>query len=467
MNKLHLFPDSNIFLHYKPIPEFDWSKYDRFDEIDIIVCRTVQREIDNLKDGRVGRRTRRARSTASKFLELAENGPQEQRTTSPKVTLKLDIAARPSQEHGEDLDYSQPDDQIVGYVARFRADNPDADARILTRDSGPIMTAKSVCIPYEIPDDAWRLEPEQDDRDQEIRKLTEEVKELRQQEPQFKIKCLTQEGKLSDSIRIDYNLFLPLEQDEKDRLIETLLLLYPPAVRAQNANSLGSRYLGFAIPKESIARYETQEHPDWLAKCRRLLPEVHSIIQAGHLPEITLEVQNCGSRPAINARIDIQAKGQFSLTHPILRLQDVGLIPEKRRPVPPRQPKPVYDLSSFLGGYLSPNLPPFPLVSPVHKQRDKEGFYYTEATSLTPQKSVSLTCDLWRHALEQEDFTVRAVPDTTNGGITGEIVCTVHAENLSKPISRKFIVTLCPNQLSTLSYAIEWFTTPGPTESED
>ena len=107
------------------------------------------------------------------------------------------------------------------------------------------------------------------------------------------------------------------------------------------------------------------------------------------------------------------------------------------------------------------------LVNSVQKEHDKEGFYYTEATSLTPRKSVSLTCDLWRHALGQEDFTVRIVPDTTSEEITGELVCTVHAENLSKPVSQKLIVTLCPNQLSTLSYAIKWFTTPGPSESEE
>ena len=171
MPTLCLFADTNLFLHYKPLDQVDWSKLGDFDSIEVVVCPPIQREINALKGGREGRRSERARKTASILLEIAQHGPQQQRTASPNVMLDLYVTSQPKQDLADKLDYSQNDDRIIGHLAQFIEDNPSADAHLLTRDSGPVLKAKNLGIPYKIIPDEWLLPPEPDDRDRKIQQL--------------------------------------------------------------------------------------------------------------------------------------------------------------------------------------------------------------------------------------------------------------------------------------------------------
>ena len=150
MPTLCLFADTNLFLHYKSLDQIDWSKLGDFDHVEVVVCPPVQREIDALKGRREGRRSERARKAASALLEIALHGPQQQRPASPCVMLDLYVTSQPKQDLADSLDYSQNDDRIIGHLAQFREDNPSADAHLLTRDSGPILKAKNLKIPYKI-----------------------------------------------------------------------------------------------------------------------------------------------------------------------------------------------------------------------------------------------------------------------------------------------------------------------------
>ena len=40
---LCLFPDTNVFIQCRPLEELDWSDWADFEEVHLIVCRTVQR----------------------------------------------------------------------------------------------------------------------------------------------------------------------------------------------------------------------------------------------------------------------------------------------------------------------------------------------------------------------------------------------------------------------------------------
>ena len=89
MPTLYLFADSNLFLHYKSLKQIDWLRLGNCDDIEVVVCRTVQRELDALKDGRAGRRSDRARKAASILLKVAQYGPEAQEAASPRVALNL------------------------------------------------------------------------------------------------------------------------------------------------------------------------------------------------------------------------------------------------------------------------------------------------------------------------------------------------------------------------------------------
>ena len=75
MPDLYLFADTNLFLQCKVLQEIDWSQLGTFHHIEVVVCRTVQLEIDALKDAR----------DAGALTELA--APRASYFRSPKTVL--------------------------------------------------------------------------------------------------------------------------------------------------------------------------------------------------------------------------------------------------------------------------------------------------------------------------------------------------------------------------------------------
>lgn len=140
---LCLFPDTNVFIQCRPLEEFDWSEWADFEEVYLIVCRTVQREIDRQKTHGNDRVAQRARKTNSLFRHIIEKGYKVIREDGPPVKLILESSSVPSNELKDDLDYSNPDDEIIGFLYKYKQQYPEADVRLLTHDTGPMMTAKS------------------------------------------------------------------------------------------------------------------------------------------------------------------------------------------------------------------------------------------------------------------------------------------------------------------------------------
>ena len=455
MPTICLFADTNLFLHYKTLDQIDWSILGDFDSIEVVVCPPVQREIDDLKGGRQGRRSERARKTASMLMKIAEHGPQQQRAPSPRVILDLDVTSQPKQGLADWLDYSQSDDCIIGHLAQFREDNPSANAHLLTRDSGPVLKARNLGIPYiRIPDD-WLMPPEPDDREREIQQLKRQLQEFQAQEPEFNFSCDQMSADQSGKVEIAYGAFQPLTSRERDQLLERLQERYPRRV--------ANRKL---ISADVVSQYEDRDYPAWISECQEWMDVVHGVVQPEHCPELTVSIQNTGSRPARNTLIEIRASENIGLTVPMTELRELGLIPVLERPKPPRQPKPRRSLPYILNnrpGLI--RMTPPDLDIPQYR-RDQEDFEYASDVKLEIEPSVVLTCGLWRHSMEPQVFAVRLVPEKLDSPIKGEITCTVHADNLTTPAMFKLLVTLSPDYCSALEPALEWFTIPHPDERD-
>ena len=451
MLTLCLFADTNLFLHYKSLDQIDWSKLGDFDHIEVVVCPPVQREIDELKDGRERRRSERARKAASRFLEIAQHGPQQQRTASPCVMLDLYLTSQPKQDLADWLDYSQNDDLIIAHLAQFIDDNPSADAHLLTRDSGPLLKARNLGIPYKIIPDDWLLPLEPDDRDREIQQLKRQLGEFQAWEPEFDFLCSKLLGARPGHVEITYGAFQLLTSRERDQLLERLQERYLPRAVKRNW-----------ISADVVSQYEDRDYSAWISECQKWMDRVHDIVQLEHCPELTVSIQNIGSRPARNTLIEIRASGNIGLTAPITELRDCGLIPVMERPKPPDQPQ--IGWPSLLGNLTGLSRMALPNFDTARHLRDQEDFEYASDVKLDTEPSVVFTCGLWRHSLEPMEFTVRLVPEAFGSPITGEITCTVHAENLTKPAKFKLIVTLSPDYGPTLGPAFEWFTTPHADE---
>ena len=162
MRMLYLFPDTNLFLQCRSLKELPWSKWSGYEEIRLVVCRPVQREIDNRKNQGNDRVGKRARKTHGLFREIV-TGKEAcglVREAEPRVKLTVEPEWTPAQESNDPLDYSKTDDEIIGCLKSFVAAHPGVDARLLTHDSGPMATARMVSLSFEpVPDD-WLLPPE-------------------------------------------------------------------------------------------------------------------------------------------------------------------------------------------------------------------------------------------------------------------------------------------------------------------
>ena len=453
MPTLYLFADTNLFLHYQDLDQIDWSALGTLEHIEVVVCTPVQSEIDALKDGPRGRRSERARRTANMLVEITRQGPLMLRKAGPRVTLNLYPPRLPKPDLAEQLDYNRNDDRIIGFFARFIDDHPCEDARLITRDSGIIIMANQMGMQCETAPEAWQLPLESDPRDRQIQELRQEIQALRAHEPVFTFSCDQESNSQPRHVTIPYRAFQPLTEAEQSQLFERLIEVYPPRVADR-----------LITPAQDITKYEEEEHPAWVAQCQEYMQCVHEIVQDEHFPELTINIQNAGLRPGNNALVDIRASENFGLTPPMEDLKHVGLIPGMERPIPPRQPRNIFSRLADRNLFDFPySLPPGTLDIPM-ATRDQKDLEYTGTIKLEPESSIGLTCDLWRHAREALQVTVRLVPPHTDRPLTGQITCTIHADNLTKPAKYILVVTVSPENRPTMEPALAWFTTPHPDE---
>ena len=104
---LSFFPDTNLFIQCRPLEELDWSEWTDFEEIHLLVCRTVQREIDQRKNRGNDRSAQRARKTSSLFRSIIETGYKVIQDEGPQVKLVLESSSVLSPELKDRLDYEQ------------------------------------------------------------------------------------------------------------------------------------------------------------------------------------------------------------------------------------------------------------------------------------------------------------------------------------------------------------------------
>ena len=224
---LILFPDTNLFIQCKPLEEIDWSEWSEFSEVQLLVCRPVTREIDDQKNRGNTRVARRAKSTYRLLGPVAE-GQQEFLTikdSAPTVKLFLEAMSRTTSGLDDILDYTKIDDQIVGCLHRYRHDNPEIDARLLTYDRGPMMAARALELPFEVIRETWLLQPEHNELEKENARLKERVSQLESAEPRFKIELVDECGVSIEQLTVDHCILEPLSSSEVDVLMNSILVL--------------------------------------------------------------------------------------------------------------------------------------------------------------------------------------------------------------------------------------------------
>lgn len=480
---LYLFADTNLFIQCRALAELDWSPWASFDEVNVIVSRPVQREVDyrnNKGSDRVGDRSRAANKMFREIIQsdkdhrvIRDAGPCVKLYIKPEYSHDPDLAGR--------LDYGERDDQIIGTISIFKKQNPKADVRLLTDDGTPMATAQSLQIAVvEIPE-AWLLPPETTDAEKKLNTVQAELARLKKAEPQFKIACPDADGKPVERLEYALERFEALTESELGSLMLQITKRFPMATdfgrREPGEMKLGEGTLGslFAVKQifvpatdEQIVSYRAK-HTQWLQSCAQTLRSLHDTLnfQSGP-PSFCFVAVNDGVRPGKDALITIEAKGNFLIVPPPYRAsenedeensdsdakQQSRSIALPRPPTPPRGVWRNEYMTAFeaLHGNLDGLGSIIPdrgfLIEPF--RRDPNSFYYKPDRPKMPQSSFSLECEQWRHGADPEAFSGEIYFPPDEAAVAGALECEIHAENLSEIAKLCVPVRIIVNAVSVL-----------------
>lgn len=479
---LYLFVDTNLFIQCRDLSELDWSEWKDFSEVHLIVSLPVQREIDRQKtrgNDRVGQRARNTYSSLFREIATGEKEYQLVNMVEPQVRLFLESPSRPDRELASSLDYSRPDDEIVGCLSRFAKEHAHFDVRLLTHDTGPMMTARGLGLSVSPIRDDWILPPENNEEERKVARLKQEVSRLKKVEPQFDIRCVDAGGEEIEVLKLVHRIYSPLSEDDVSHCMDLLERRFPIETEFNHRNRVRPPIIATAIfgqrsyfepaSEEAIRNYRENDYPEWLDNCREWLTGVHETLQGKEgFPCFTFEVTNAGSRLGKDALVVIRARGDFKICPPpfeedeLEETEKMGL----RVPTPPKPPRGRWKLSDtslsrMLEGLNTLCRAPLvdipslnaPLYTSQTPRRDPNAFYYKPARITEPADTFSLECEQWRHGTCGESFVgdIFISEDATKA--SGALECEIHAENLSEPVIKRIPVRIEVQHPSASDYA--------------
>ena len=427
--RLYLFADTNLFIQCRHLEELDWSLWPEFSEVHVIVSRPVQREIDNQKNRGNDRVGRRARKAYQLFRDIVtgEDGYAVVRESGPAVKLILQGPKKPASGLSGVLDYSKADDEIVGHLYEHREQHVEHDVRLLTHDSGQMMTAKSLELPFVVIPDSWLLEPEASDTEKENRRLRIRNAEL-QKGPAFKIAFVDGDLEGVEAISAEHEVYAPLSRDELAELMQRLVESY----RLTITHGLG---------------VSAEAYQEWVDACEGILTALHYEMQveSGGVP-FTIVAANDGTRSARDALVEISAQGNLSIRpngednagfYAIMQEQKMSLPPAPR----------------LLQGFDHEGILSIPSARDSSYRRDPNAFYFKPERPEGPVASYSLESEQWRHGTGDSYFDGEIFVLHGDGEGRGLLQCVIHADNLAEPVKADVPVRITVNAASVMERA--------------
>lgn len=482
-NKLYLFPDTNIFLQCKPLGDVNFSEISDCDEIEIIITRPVQQEIDRQKGKGSSRLSKKAKSAAALFSRVLESADMTLviKENSPRVLLTMDLRLRPTEELADQLDYQEADDRFVGIAAGFRSVGSEFDVAIITNDSGPRFSAINHGMKCFTVPSSWMLAAETDEKDKKIQQLSAQLELLSKTKPDFVIRANNTEQFESihhyyTALSEDEIIFLlnmlssefPLENDFSRNDGSSPSLSFPRSLRAIE----NRQYI--PASEDEIERYTSILYPEWIKECEEILRACHEHLNPRVIKhKVTFELQNIGYAIAESSIVTFTAKGEFALSGNSWEIrEDLEEVNDIKLPPVPSAPKghsawsmvgtnPLSSAMPFHGMYTIPRdtyLPPhrYNLPPPISK-RDRNLFYYTNLGDL-PIKYVSLECEEWRHQVAHEVFSLFTYIRNKPTEMIGAIEVRIDANNLVQPITKTFTLKMKVEEANSFNLVREMIT---------
>ena len=145
---VYYFVDSNLFLQCRPLEQLDWTPWNAFEEVRLIVSSPVLREIDYRKNKGSDRVGTRARATSAMFREMLQEGHKVVRASSPRVVLSIEPQHTYSRDCQRRREYVPARRRKIG--------------ELYTKVTKTSLTAPSLCynVPLDQEDMIWQTRPQ-------------------------------------------------------------------------------------------------------------------------------------------------------------------------------------------------------------------------------------------------------------------------------------------------------------------
>ncbi|MCW2236828.1 PIN domain-containing protein [Azospirillum canadense] len=485
---LILFVDTNFFLQCRDPAELAWEQATGGQDALVLIPRTVQQEVDRLKQAGNSRRAKRARKASSLFRRIIESPDLKTAAhdAGPRIELSFPPPPDPHRARPAQLDLAQADDRIIEEALAYRATHPNEDVRLLTHDTNPMLTARHCGLPCVAVPDAWLLPPEPDERDKALAEVQRRLDTLERVHPAIAVSATDGEGNPMQRVRHRIDAFKDLAEAEIDGILAELQANHPIADSFEGHGKpmptrpplgIAGGLAGFSTrgryepPTEAeIEQYRDVDYPAWLRAARTWLEELPEQLEAPVRSfGLSFVLTNDGARPAENVVVEIRAQGGLLIAPPKSRDEDdaeqTDGAPDRapRLPQPPRPPAARYRglasslTDSLLRGYgldpvfATPHIPPF--LPQGRTERDPHAFYWKGGRPVRHQSEWTLTCAEFRHKADPEPFDLVIFVPRTALITKAAVTCRVSASNLPEPVSVTVPVAIAYDEKDTAAEA--------------
>lgn len=341
MKAIHIFIDTMIFLHYKPIEEVDWENILGAEKITIVIPRITIRELDKEKNTH---KQKRIREKAKKVLNKIEKWMQNEEPIRPAVNMVYydSIPNLAFEKYG--LNPNWNDDYLLATMLQYKNDNPTTDIYLISQDSGPRLTAQHLGIPVlEMPQELM-LPVVVDPTESENLELKRTLAKLQLALPHLVVCFAGSEPPESHAKYYLQSPLKPIDKELEDKLIE-IRKKYPkcnqPASKQTNNAGTVTTMAALLAVQSTLLRIQPEEYERYNNDVDKYITSYEQYMrESWRLKEIErrtiqfqIEIRNIGTAPADDVDLYFYFPDGFELQN------EDGLQPPPKEPKPPVEPR--------------------------------------------------------------------------------------------------------------------------------
>jgi|GEM_PF-1551704 len=339
-----LFPDTNVFLHYKQLKDIDWRALTGADQVVLVPCLQVIKELDAKKDHPLlGDRA----SRALKEIKSFKAGAGEVRVG---VTIRIFNEEIRLDQLPSHMSPDSADDRIVYQVKQYGAKHPDEQVAIVTEDVGMELRCDASGVAALTPRGEDRLPNPQSELTKKNQQLTSDLERVTKRLP--KLRIVTSGGTNGRDEPFKKDLRRPVPLDVAAELAKERAAHPPLAWSKRSDAEEAAAILNMnAIPAREYVRYN-KELEEYFGEYPEFVQERAVYLEArARSVAFSLVRENEGTTPGED--IDVFIRFPTDVVESVTEEESSDL-PFPRKPKLPEPPKSA--LSRMIPGIGDPGL---------------------------------------------------------------------------------------------------------------